>query len=566
MIRRLIDLPLFAKILAAPLVVLLALILLAVATVSNGIHERRLTQHLDQGIYEQLRQALVLRDAVTLSHARLFEVIVTAANETDTAKITSGIDELLPQFDRHVSAATQLGDRLSDEPDVHALMQQIAQAMAEYAKAAKAVADFAKTDAGYAIVMMSGAKHQFDVLRGKLDALDTSLKTRRNTLVESLLTDMANSSVVFIISAVCVTLLCLGVTTLATRAITRPVRTLTNAMALLSHGALETEVLHQTRGDEIGAMAKALQVFKEGAIAKREADATVAADAEARMQHAQSLTQITGEFRTAAESMVDTLAAAATQMEAAASSMSDIAARTDRQSGDVADASQQTSSNMQSVSAATEQLSSSTQEISRQVNQASSIAQQAGEDAARTDTTMRSLVSGAQKIGEVVTLIQEIANQTNLLALNATIEAARAGDHGKGFAVVASEVKALAGQTAKATEEIRVQILGIQDVTEQAETAVQSIAKVIASMKGVATAIAAAVEQQGAATQEIARNVHVAAAGSKRVSASIADVRQAAAETETAAGHVHQAAQELSGQAGRLRSEVHQFVTAVRAA
>ncbi|MEJ0019807.1 MAG: HAMP domain-containing methyl-accepting chemotaxis protein [Acetobacteraceae bacterium] len=564
--RRLNDLPMYAKILIAPSAALLALIALALLSVWNSAGDRALIGHLDQGIYEELRESLLLKDAVTLNHGRLFDVIVTAANETDTAKIAAGIDALLPQFQRDLAFAAGLRTRLAGEADMRELIDQVVEAMTGYSETARSVADFARSDSGYAIIMMSGAKVQFDQLRSRLDALSRVLEARRTTVVASLISGMRSTMITFIVVAACATLLCIGLTSLVAAAITRPVRVLTMAMNRLSQGELTIEVPHQTRGDEFGAMAKALQVFKQGAIEKRDLDATVVGAAEKQAQHAAILKHLTDDFRATAESLADALATAAKSMEDAAASMTDIAARTDHQSAEVATASQETSQNMQTVSAATEQLFASTREIGRQVTQASSIARQASDNAESTDTTMRSLVTGAQKIGEVVTLIQQIASQTNLLALNATIEAARAGEHGKGFAVVASEVKALAGQTARATDEIRVQILGIQQVTEQAEAAVREIARVITTMNDVATAIAAAVEQQSAATQEIARNVQVAASGSTRVSTSIADVQQAVTETETAAGNVHSAARDLSGQAARLSTEVHQFVTAVRAA
>jgi methyl-accepting chemotaxis protein len=232
----------------------------------------------------------------------------------------------------------------------------------------------------------------------------------------------------------------------------------------------------------------------------------------------------------------------------------------------VAAASTQTSVNVQTVATATEELAVSVQEIGRQVAQSARIAGQAVEDARQTDATVQALAAGAQKIGDVVTIIQDIANQTNLLALNATIEAARAGDAGKGFAVVASEVKALANQTGKATEEIGSQIVQIQDTTRQAVTAIQGIARTIGEINEIAASIASAVEQQNAATQEISRNVQQAAKGTQDVSNNIAGVKQAATETGVAATEVLGAAKDLSRQSGELRGEVDHFIADVQAA
>jgi methyl-accepting chemotaxis protein len=232
----------------------------------------------------------------------------------------------------------------------------------------------------------------------------------------------------------------------------------------------------------------------------------------------------------------------------------------------VANASEQATANVQTVAAATEELAASIRQIGHEVAQSAKIANKAVRDTQRTDAAVQTLMVGAQKIGEVVTLIQNIATQTNLLALNATIEAARAGEHGKGFAVVASEVKALANQTAKATEEISGQITQIQDATRQAVTDIQGIATTIGEINGIAASITSAVEQQIEATKEISNGVQQAAQGTQEVTSNIGEVKQAAATTSTTAGQVVEAAKQLSQRAQGLTGEVNDFINLVQAA
>ncbi len=264
--------------------------------------------------------------------------------------------------------------------------------------------------------------------------------------------------------------------------------------------------------------------------------------------------------------VVEAVAVAASEMQGLSASMSDSNAETSRQTATVAAASTQASANVETVASATEELAASINNIAQQVTRSAEIANKAAEEARRTNAVVEGLAAGTQKIGEVVTLIQSIASQTNLLALNATIEAARAGEHGRGFAVVASEVKALANQTANATEEISAQIQAIQTATGEAVNAIQVISGTIAEIDEISSEIAAAVDQQGAATREIAGNVQQAANSTRDVNDSILSVSRASDEAGRATARLLDAANGLSSQSGRLKSEVDSFLGSLHAA
>ena len=271
-------------------------------------------------------------------------------------------------------------------------------------------------------------------------------------------------------------------------------------------------------------------------------------------------------FESAVGEIVSTVSSASGQLEAAANSLTRTAENTQSLSANVAAASEEASANVQSVASATEEMSSSVSEIARQVQESSDIAKEAVQQAEKTDARINQLSQAAARIGDVVDLISAVAQQTNLLALNATIEAARAGEAGKGFAVVAQEVKALAAQTAKATEEISTQIASMQSATQDSVVAIKDISGTINRISDIASAIAAAVEEQGAATQQISRNVQQAASGTTQVASSISEVNQGAAETGAASAQLLSSAQSLSGESGRLKVEVERFLATVRAA
>jgi methyl-accepting chemotaxis protein len=264
--------------------------------------------------------------------------------------------------------------------------------------------------------------------------------------------------------------------------------------------------------------------------------------------------------------IIATVSSAATELEATAGALTHTAELTQRLSTSVAAASEEASSNVQSVASATEELGSSVNEISRQVQESSRIAGEAVRQAEATDARIAQLSQAASRIGDVVKLITAIAEQTNLLALNATIEAARAGEAGRGFAVVASEVKALASQTAKATEDISTQISSMQSATRESVAAIKEIGTTISRISEIAATVAAAVEEQGGATQEIAKNVQRAARGTAEVASNIVEVNRGAAETGSASGEVLAAAGSLAGESTRLKDEIENFLNTFRAA
>ncbi len=351
------------------------------------------------------------------------------------------------------------------------------------------------------------------------------------------------------------------------RAISRPVVAMTGAMEKLAQGNTETDIPAQGRGDEIGAMAAAVSVFKQNMVeAARLRDEQEQVKARAEAEKRQAMNTMADEFEATVKSIVQAVSSAAGELRATAESMTATAEETSRRSAAVAAASEEASSNVETVAAAAEELAASTAEIGRQVMESARIAGRANDDTKDTDAKVQALTEAVHRIGDVLKLIHDIAGQTNLLALNATIEAARAGEAGKGFAVVASEVKSLATQTANATDEIAAQIKAIQDSTGTAVSAIQAIGQTIARISDISTTIAAAVEEQGAATKEIARNIQQASSGTHEVSANIAGVTKVADETGAAAAELLGASGKLAEQSQALRAHVDRFIAKVRAA
>ena len=386
-------------------------------------------------------------------------------------------------------------------------------------------------------------------------------------LAESARHSSLNTLLVNAVLMVFSSLLAAGALWIVFNRIVRSIGQMTGVMSEIADGNTSVAVPCVSRRDEMGAMARALLIFKENAqrVVSMQAERG-ALERAARAEKTAAMNRLADDFEAKIGEIVETVSSASTELEASARTLTATADRSQRLTATVVAASGQASANVQSVASATEELTSSVTEISRQVQESARMAGAAVDQAHITNDRVGELSKAAGRIGDVVELINTIAGQTNLLALNATIEAARAGEAGRGFAVVASEVKALAEQTAKATGEISQQISGIQSATQESVNAIREISSTIEKLSEVSSTIAAAVEQQGAATHEISRNVQQASQGTHQVSCNITDVQRGAGETGSASSQVLSAAQMLSSDSNRLKLEVSRFLDSVRAA
>jgi methyl-accepting chemotaxis protein len=516
-----------------------------------------------------VRQSELANDLTTkawMAHAKLYRLAATAANEKDEKKVAAFVKEASVAA-AGISEALNAVEGARSDRQLDAF-EKLKTAVAGYLKQSKNAIEMADGDAGSALMFIKGAERNFADIERLTDDWITRSSDSKDREIARAGMRLDQQQLTLTVVLLIVAFAGIVVSFLVGRSISRPVVAMSKAMRELAAGNFGVQLPGLDRRDEVGQMAQAVEEFKVQAVAKAESETAEreAKNRELAAARRAELHNLAEGFETTVGNIIENVGSASSELENSAVILTKSSAATQQLSTVVAGASEETSANVQSVASATEEMASSINEIGRQVVDSNRIANEAVDQAQKTDARIVELSLAASRIGDVTQLITTIAEQTNLLALNATIEAARAGDAGRGFAVVAQEVKALAAQTAKATSEISTQIAGMQAATHDSVVAIKEISGTIGRVSEIAAAIAAAIEQQGAATQEIARNVQQAAIGSTQVANSIADVNRGAGDTGSASSQVLSSAQLLSNENKRLKAEVAKFLATVRAA
>lgn len=478
----------------------------------------------------------------------------------DQATINSDLEDHVASFEESIK-------RLQSLPlaaEIRKSVDDVVPPLHAYIKSAQEIVPLALSDTVAGREKFPEFMIAFTDLEGRMETLGEQIETMGNSAGAEAQETNRDLIVIIGIVAAITTAGLIAINWLIAGSITRPIRGMIHSMERLAGGDRTVDIPGLARGDEVGHMAKALQVFKENAIrgdqlAERQAD-----DQQRREERTRQIETVCQDFDRQVTQRLQTVVSAISEMEATSRSMTEVAAQTANEASHVSSTAENASENVNSVAAATEQLAASIGEIGSQMMRSREIAGHAASQAINTNNQVKHLAETAQKIGAVVQLITDIASQTNLLALNATIEAARAGEAGKGFAVVASEVKNLASQTGKATEDISQQINNIQTETGQAVKAIETIASTIGEINQITGSVATAVEQQNSATKEIARSIEQAATGTREMSSSIQTVTNAANQTGSAANQMLGSSNSLSVATQALRSEVEQFLSTIR--
>ncbi|AWK88050.1 methyl-accepting chemotaxis protein [Azospirillum thermophilum] len=499
-------------------------------------------------------------------HSDVSRHLALAGSGIEEAKLQKMRDSIVANLAKERELIATLSARAADDGE-RTLLAEVGGRVAAYAKAVDGMNAMAAIDRLIGIPMMAQVDDEFAALTARIDAAREAITRAAARAIQETeaATDAARVRFALVMAAFLVAMMAGGL--LLARSITRPLQRLSSATTELADGRLDAEIHGTWMRNEIGAMARALQVFQTNA---REVGRLTAEQArqkaQAEEEKRRTIHELADLFEARVSQVVQQVGEGAQQVRTNAAGMLRQANAANDQAATVAAASQQAGMSVQTAATAAEEMSASIAEIGVQVRRSFEMVRGAVRAVEETNGHVVGLSDAATRIGEIVGLINSIAAQTNLLALNATIEAARAGEAGKGFAVVASEVKSLANQTAKATEDITAQIGAIQQVTGVAVSSIRGVGETVVSIDEIVGSIATSMEQQAAATQEIARNVHEAAAGTQEVSHNIAGVSSTANATGSAAGAVLQAAELLDGQAAALNREVASFIGRLRQA
>ncbi|MBK1836998.1 HAMP domain-containing protein [Azospirillum sp. YIM B02556] len=562
---RLSGLSVTGRVFAAPLMG----IVLTVAALALADRQSEQALGAVDGIHREAAERLGRIDRlVAIAYVILSDVsrhLALSGSGIEEAKLQAMRDAIAANLDKARSAVAELRAMPLAEAE-RTMLDDVSVRIGAYAKAVEEMNQMAAIDRLIGIPMMAHADDQFDALTAKVVETQAAIghSTAAATRATRDATAAARRDFALVMGGLLLAMVSAGL--LFARSITRPLQQLSRTTTELAAGRLDGVVEGGRMRNEIGAMARALEVFQANA---REVERLTAdqqrqkAEAEAEKQRA--IRELADLFEARVAEVVQQVGAGAHQVRSNAAGMLERADGANRQAAIVAAASAQAGTSVQTAAVATEEMSASIAGIGAQVRRSFDMVRGAVQAVEETNGHVVGLSDAAHRIGEIVGLINSIAAQTNLLALNATIEAARAGEAGKGFAVVASEVKNLATQTAKATEDIGTQIAAMQQVTGAAVAAIKGVGDTVVGIDEIVGSIAGAMEQQAAATQEITRNVQEAAAGTAEVSQTIAAVSVSAGETGTAAGEVLRAAELLDGQAVTLNREVSHFIGRLRA-
>jgi methyl-accepting chemotaxis protein len=556
-LARIADARITVKFFIAPLLLVACILVLgAVFHVAMDRQERSMETMVTVS-FANSRDAAELDGMAATIESNIYRLLGWQAAKEDKERITK-LDTLVRgDLKTLADKAKALLESLNADP-------AIAKQVKDYTLAAGDVLDMYQSDSITALSMMGATELEYDGLRTRLQELSQKAAERaEGKYRDATASAKATETQYFMVLAVFLGI-GIAVTLGMARLTARPVTQLTGVMGRLAEGSTDVEIPSQDGGDEVGAMARAVAVFRDGM--KRAAELE-AQQRHQREQQASLMARRDGlitSFNGTMERIMGTVGASIDKVHSLSNALQATAEQASTQGTAVANAAEHSASNVATVASAAEQLGSSVQEISRQVTETATITSQAVSGIHAANGTMDGLAEAARRIGEVVQLINDIAGQTNLLALNATIEAARAGEAGKGFAVVASEVKTLANQTARATDEIAQQISGIQSISAEAVQTIRGVGVTIDRVNEVVSSIAAAVEEQSAATDEIVRSVQEAASGNAEITRNIADVSKASVATGEMASGMFKAADELVEEAGHLRAEVEGFLTGMK--
>ncbi len=539
-----------------------------ITLVTGGFSLQSLTALVDSSLrgkaaYESMDAIASMRDGMLNSEAGVYAFVLLSTPESLTP-FERGQEQYKAAYAKAQALIVENPAQRTKLTEVHTLAETWSREFG--VKVVEAIKDPAGLAIAMELVTSGKGKELFDRFRVAVAELEAAERLHLVARSEEFTATTKVAEAVTIGAIFIAVIAAVLLSLFANRAITAPVMRMTGAMAALSRKDYDAAIPGAARGDEIGKMAQALVLFRAS---MQQADRLAAEQAAARASEEArraKLDGLTGSFLSSIDQIVQGLGAASSQVRSNAQSLADTARLTNAQAAAVVVATDEATSNVQTVASAAEELSASILEVARRTESAAGVVRKAVGEAGETTDVIRGLAASADRIGEIVVLIQTIAEQTNLLALNATIEAARAGEAGKGFAVVASEVKSLATQTAKATDEIQAQIATVQDETRRAVAAIGRIGSTIQSIDDITATVAAAVEQQGAATREIARNVSQAANGTEQVKQNIIGVSRAATETGQAADGMLTASTDLAQQAETLKVHVDRYVTQTAAA